>query len=161
MSGRSHRPRPNNGSGDSPRPPFLTEFVNQIRESDLVHPIYRLIGGALFARVHPHVEWTLRLKTESPLGVAELQRAQPQVGQDAIARSGCQFRDFAEAALPQLDLRPVVFFRRQTLAGDCQRARILIEANQTTLSAEASCQCETVAARAHDRVDIVSAAPYG
>jgi hypothetical protein len=30
------QPRPDNGSGDSPRPPFLTEFVNQIGKLALV-----------------------------------------------------------------------------------------------------------------------------
>src|SRR5256885_15361350 len=47
MSGCCYRTRPDNGSGDSPRPPFLTEFVNHIGEVFFVHAIYHLIGGAL------------------------------------------------------------------------------------------------------------------
>src|SRR6185436_5256080 len=97
MSGCSYRPRPYNGSGDSPRPPFLTEFVNQIGKLALVEPIYRLIGGALCARVHPHVERTLRLKTESPLRVLELHGAQSDVGQQPVGRIGLQMRHLAKA----------------------------------------------------------------
>src|SRR5204863_7807295 len=87
MSGRSYRPRPNNGSGDSPRPPFLTEFVNQIGERSLVEPIYHLIGGALGALIHAHVERPFRLKTESAPRLSKLQRADPEIGQDAVHRS--------------------------------------------------------------------------
>jgi hypothetical protein len=73
MSGTSYRPRPDNGSGDSPRPPFLTEFVNHICEVFFAHAIYHLIGGALSLRVHSHVERPFRLKTESARCVTELQ----------------------------------------------------------------------------------------
>src|SRR5439155_25455496 len=84
MSGSSYRPRPDNGSGDSPRPPFLTEFVNHIREIFFAHVVYHLIGGALFIRVHPHVERSFRLKTESAPRVAKLQRAHAQVGEQSV-----------------------------------------------------------------------------
>jgi hypothetical protein len=67
MSGRSYRPRPNNGSGDSPRPPFLTEFVNHIRERSLVEAIYHLISRQLPFWVHPHIQRTLGLEAEPPL----------------------------------------------------------------------------------------------
>src|SRR5258706_15372264 len=157
MSGRSYRPRPYNGSGDSPRPPFLTEFVNQISELALVEPIYRLIGGALRAGVHPHVEGPLRLKTESPFRILELHRAQSQVGQQTVGRFGLAVRHLRKASLLQLDLRPVAlklrFRLQQTLTGDCQRARIFIEPNQTTLCAEAFCYFVAVSAQAHGRVD--------
>src|SRR6266545_3869552 len=36
----AYRPRPDNGSGDSPRPPFLTEFVNHIGKLALVEVVY-------------------------------------------------------------------------------------------------------------------------
>src|SRR5438067_12721683 len=84
MSGSSYRPRPDNGSGDSPRPPFLTEFVNHIREIFFAHVVYHLIGGALALRVHPHVERPFRLKTESALRVSQLKRAQTQICQNAV-----------------------------------------------------------------------------
>src|SRR5207248_2554189 len=80
----SYRPRPNNGSGDSPRPPFLTEFVNQVGEFFFVEPIYHLIGGALATHFHAHIERSFRLKTESALRVGQLQTAQPQVGHDSV-----------------------------------------------------------------------------
>src|ERR1017187_9140911 len=62
MCGRSYRPRPANGSGDSPRPPFLSEFVNHIGKLSLVEVVYHLFGGTLATRVHPHVERSIRLK---------------------------------------------------------------------------------------------------
>src|SRR5712692_2786223 len=86
MSGSCYRPRPDNGSGDSPRPPFLTEFVNHMSELFFVHVVYHLIGGALAVRVHPHVERPFRLKTESPRGIRELQGTQAKIGQHAIRR---------------------------------------------------------------------------
>src|SRR5215472_8807502 len=88
MSGISYRPRPDNGSGDSPRPPFLTEFVNHIREILFAHVVYHLIGGALLVRVHPHVERALRLKTESARRIAELQPTHAEVGQQPIRAGG-------------------------------------------------------------------------
>jgi hypothetical protein len=85
MSGTSYRPRPDNGSGDSPRPPFLTEFVNHIREIFLAHAVYHLIGGALTLRVHSHVERSIRLKTKSARCVPELQRTYTQVRQQPVS----------------------------------------------------------------------------
>src|SRR5882762_10344535 len=77
MCGRSYRPRPDNGSGDSPRPPFLSEFVNHIGKLSLVEVVYHLFGGTLRPRVHPHVERSIRLKTKSACRVGELQAASP------------------------------------------------------------------------------------
>src|SRR5262249_34427411 len=87
MSGRLYRPRPDNSSGDSPRPPFLTEFVNHICEIFFAHVVYHLIGGALALRVHPHVERSFRLKTESALRVSQLKRTQTQIRQNAVRAS--------------------------------------------------------------------------
>src|SRR5437016_10358988 len=56
LRSRQYRPRPDDGSGDSPRPPFLTEFVNHIGKLTLVEVVYHLFGGQLGLRVHPHVE---------------------------------------------------------------------------------------------------------
>src|SRR5260370_21033694 len=84
MSGSCYRPRPDNGSGDSPRPPFLTEFVNHIREVFFAHVVYHLIGGALAMRVHTHVERSFRLKTESARAIRELPGTQPKINQQAI-----------------------------------------------------------------------------
>src|SRR5438445_6089583 len=84
MCGTSYRPRPDNGSGDSPRPPFLTEFVNHIRELALVHVVYHLIGGQLGLRIHSHVERSFRLKTKSAPRSSELQTAYSQVSEKAV-----------------------------------------------------------------------------
>src|SRR5271166_2629386 len=84
MCGRSYRPRPANGSGDSPRPPFLSEFVNHIGKLTLVEVVYHLFGGALGMRVHSHVERSFRLKTESACGIGKLQAANADVGQQTV-----------------------------------------------------------------------------
>src|ERR1700683_2882884 len=79
MCRRSYRPRPDNGSGDSPRPPFLSEFVNHICQLATVEVVYHLFGGSLTLRVHPHVERSIRLKTKSACGIGKLQTAHPNV----------------------------------------------------------------------------------
>src|SRR5271169_722058 len=84
MCGRSYRPRPANGSGDSPRPPFLSEFVNHIGKLSLVEVVYHLFGGSLATRVHPHVERSIRLKTESARAVVKLQAANPNIRQQTV-----------------------------------------------------------------------------
>src|SRR6202047_3370836 len=84
MCGRSYRPRPDNGSGDSPRPPFLSEFVNHIGKLALVEVVYHLFGGSLRPRGAPHVERSIRLKTESARRIGKLQTAQPDVGQQTV-----------------------------------------------------------------------------
>src|SRR6478752_5154452 len=109
MSGTSYRPRPDNGSGDSPRPPFLTELVNRIREIFFAHAVYHLIGGALALRVHPHVERPIRLKTESARRVAELQRTYAQVRQQPVSRGRRDMLgDLGVRALQQRDLRTAI-----------------------------------------------------
>src|ERR1017187_1746825 len=72
LCGSVNRPRPNNGSGDSPRPPFLTEFVNRVGQLALVAAIYHLFGSQSGMRIHPHVQRTICLKTESTRGVLQL-----------------------------------------------------------------------------------------
>src|SRR5579864_7970255 len=84
MCGRSYRPRPANGSGDSPRPPFLSEFVNHIGKLSLVEVVYHLFGGTLRPRVHPHVERSIRLKTKSARRIVQLQAAHSNVGQNSV-----------------------------------------------------------------------------
>src|SRR5262249_3290646 len=86
MSGCSYRPRPDNGSGDSPRPPFLTEFVNHIGELFFAHAVYHLIGGALAMLIHAHVERPFRLKAESARRFRELQRTQTKIGQNSVGQ---------------------------------------------------------------------------
>src|SRR3979409_93680 len=80
----SYRPRPATGSGDSPRPPFLSEFVNHIGKLSLVEVVYHLFGGTLPTRVHPHVERSIRLKTKSARRIIELQAAHSNVGQHTV-----------------------------------------------------------------------------
>src|SRR5579859_7189688 len=84
MRSGSYRPRPDNGSGDSPRPPFLTEFVNQIGKLALVELVYHLFGSGLGHGIHPHVQWPFRLKTKAPRRISELQAAYAQVGENSV-----------------------------------------------------------------------------
>src|SRR5437762_9147717 len=108
MCGRSYRPRPANGSGDSPRPPFLSEFVNHIGKLSLVEVVYHLFGGTLAMRVHPHVQRSIRLKAESPCCVAQLQAADSDVGQNSIyGPSLLALRNLCEGSVQQGDLWPV------------------------------------------------------
>src|SRR3954471_24902084 len=151
MSGSSYRPRADNGSGDSPRPPFLTEFVNQVGEIALVELVYHLIGGTLAVRVHPHVERSFRLKAESARRIPELQRADADVCQHpvhAVRWDGAG--DLGKAAMQQGHLRPIRRNLRgrtaEVLARQFERAGILIEGNQTTLCAQASCDFQAVPA---------------
>src|SRR5258707_12404639 len=100
MCGRSYRPRPDNGSGDSPRPPFLSEFVNHIGKLALVEVVYHLFGGTLTLRVHPHVERSFRLKTESACGIVELQAANADVGKQTVdSRWPLVVRNFTEGPM--------------------------------------------------------------
>src|SRR5579864_1775295 len=149
MCGRSYRPRPANGSGDSPRPPFLSEFVNHIGKLSLVEVVYHLFGGTLARRVHPHIERSFRLKTESARRVVQLQAAHSDVSQDSInAARLLPFRNLREGAVQQRNLWPVGSrlsapgFRilkagsRKPEAGNLQRCRVLIEPNQMSRCAE-------------------------
>src|SRR5437899_9428222 len=108
MCGRSYRPRPANGSGDSPRPPFLSEFVNHVGKLSLVEVVDHLFGGTLGMRVHPHIEPSFRLKTESARGIVELQAANTDGGQDAVDRCCLlTLRNLGERSMQQRDLRPI------------------------------------------------------
>src|SRR5438874_1344206 len=108
MCGRSYRPRPANGSGDSPRPPFLSEFVNHIGKLSLVEVVHHLFGGTLATRVHPHVERSIRLKTKSARRVVQLQAANSDVGQDSVdRRRSYALRNLCERSMQQRDFWPV------------------------------------------------------
>src|SRR5580700_11079659 len=108
MCRRSYRPRPDNGSGDSPRPPFLSEFVNHIGKLALVEVVYHLFGGSLTLRVHPHVERSIRLKTESACGIGKLQTANSDVGKQTVdGRWSLVVRNFTEGLMPQRNPRPI------------------------------------------------------
>src|SRR5271165_7091789 len=167
MCGRSYRPRPANGSGDSPRPPFLSEFVNHIGKLSLVEVVYHLFGGTLATRVHPHVERSIRLKTKSARRIVQLQAAHANVGQDAVDCCCLHaLRNLCEGSMQQRDRWPVVFgltvaLWRKLFARDSERCRILIEANQMSRCAEAFCDFVTVPAQTHRGVDIGPAPPHG
>src|SRR2546428_11946527 len=92
LRSRQYRPRPDNGSGDSPRPPFLTEFVNHIGEHSLVEAIYHLFGGQLGLRIHSHVERSIRLKTEAARRRLELQTAHPEIGENSVGEGRSESR---------------------------------------------------------------------
>src|SRR4029077_18268553 len=108
LRGSAYRPRQDNGSGDSPRPPFLTEFVNQIGECDLVHLIYHLFGSGLRLRIHSHVERPFRLKTKASRGVIELQAAHAEISQNpVVGRASFVVRKICEATMSKLYRWPV------------------------------------------------------
>src|ERR1700735_1617372 len=138
MSGRSYRPRPANGSGDSPRPPFLSEFVNHIGKLTLVEVVYHLFGAPLATRVHPHVERSIRLKTKSAHRIVKLQTAHSDVGQQAVGYRASSFGQARKRRPPQLAARPTPRLR----------------------CAEAFCDCVTVPAQPHRSVDIGPATPH-
>jgi len=177
MCGRSYRPRPANGSGDSPRPPFLSEFVNHIGKLSLVEVVYHLFGGTLRPRVHPHVERSIRLKTKSARRIVQLQAAHSNVGQQAVNRCCLlALRNFCERSMQQRDLWPVGSrlsasgFRiylspkagsRKPEARNLQRCRIFIEPNQMSRCAEAFCDFVAVPAQTHRGVDIGPTPPHG
>src|SRR5579864_385620 len=108
MCGRSYRPRPANGSGDSPRPPFLSEFVNHIGKLSLVEVVYHLFGGTLRPRVHPHVERSIRLKTKSARRVVQLQAAHSDIGQNSVDSPwSLAFGNFCKRPMQESDRRPI------------------------------------------------------
>ena len=117
LCGGVNRPRPNNGSGDSPRPPFLTEFVNRVGKLALVEAVYHLFGGQPRLRIHPHIQGPVCLKTKSALCVLQLHGADTQVGKQSVHR-GCRhmLRHFGKRRMHQLDLRPVACQLRWRLA---------------------------------------------
>src|SRR5438270_7083860 len=97
MCGRSYRPRPANGSGDSPRPPFLSEFINHIGKLSLVEVVYHLFGGTIATRVHPHVERSFRLKAKSARRVVQLQAANTNICEHPIdGRCSLALRNFCK-----------------------------------------------------------------
>src|SRR6266567_4376392 len=107
MCGRSYRPRPANGSGDSPRPPFLSEFVNHIGKLSLVEVVYHLFGGSLALRVHPHVERSFRLKTKSARRIVQLQAAHSDVCEQAVSPQTSDLRQTRERSMQQRHFRPI------------------------------------------------------
>ncbi len=183
MCGRSYRPRPANGSGDSPRPPFLSEFVNHIGKLSLVEVVYHLFGGSLATRVHPHVQRSIRLKTKSARRVVQLQAAHSHISQNSVdGRWSLALGNFRKGPLQQRDLRPIRqlfvipsgafwFALRigtrsrgtlgQPFARNLQRCRILIEPNQMSRCAQAFCDFVTVPAQTHRGVDINPTPPHG
>src|SRR5580692_8649867 len=167
MCGRSYRPRPDNGSGDSPRPPFLTEFVNHIGKLALIEVIYHLFGGSARHRIHPHVQGPIRLKTKATRRAIELQAAHAQISEKTVdGRWSLVLGNFCKGAVNQLHLRPVLplafhCLKTEDLACNFERCRILIDPNQMTRCAEAFCDFETVSAQAHRAVDVGPTAPNG
>src|SRR5215813_15338869 len=109
MCGTAYRPRPANGSSDSPRPPFLSEFVNHVGKLSLVEVVYHLFGGTLRVRVHPHIERPFRLKTESARGVVKLQAAHPDIGQQTVDGRWClALGHFGKRPMQKRHLRPIL-----------------------------------------------------
>src|SRR5215469_12084334 len=101
MCGVAYRPRPANGSGDSPRPPFLSEFVNHVGKLSLIEVVYHLFGGKLGLRVHPHIERPFRLKTESARAVVKLQAADAEIGQQAVGPQTSSLRQTCKRTMQQ------------------------------------------------------------
>src|SRR5215472_8227674 len=176
-----YRPRPANGSGDSPRPPFLSEFVNHIGKLSLVEVVYHLFGGTLATRVHPHIERSIRLKTESACCVVKLQAADADVRKQALGPQTLDLSQTCKRSLHQRNRRPIGYLTpglvgrglrsevrgqlsdggsRKPNSGNLQRCRVLIEPNQMSRCAEAFCDFVTVPAKAHRGVDIRPATPH-
>jgi len=157
----AYRPRPTNGSGDSPRPPFLTEFVNQIGKLALAELVYHLFSGLPGLRIHPHVERPFRPETEPARRLVELQRAHAQVRQHAVGfvLAG-MLGQRGKRVVHQRDARRLVTQLSEPFLCPLQRCRVLIEPNQTTQSAEASCDFVRVPAQANRGVHIEPARPY-
>src|ERR1700739_436788 len=107
MGGRCYRPRADNGSGDSPRPPFLSEFVNHIGKLALVEVVYHLFGGTLGPRVHPHVERSLRLKPESARCIVQLQTADSDICKQAVGPQTSALSQTRERLMQQRNRRPI------------------------------------------------------
>ena len=151
LCGGVNRPRPNNGSGDSPRPPFLTEFVNRIGKLTLVDAVYHLFGSLPGLRIHPHIQRTICLKTKSAGSIFQLHGTDAYVGKQSVHRC-CRhmLRHIGEGGMHQFNLWPVRRHLRrrlcQPLARPLQRCRVFIEANQMTLCAQAGCDFPTVSA---------------
>ena len=106
LPGCCRRSPPNNGSGDSPRPPFLSVFVNEVCELVFVRLIHHLCGGHSLARILTHIQRAIRRKTESPVRFVELQAAGAEVGEQAVER--CRrnvLPDGTEGFADQRDLR--------------------------------------------------------
>src|SRR5712691_1237847 len=132
LRSRVDGPRPDNGSGDSPRPPFLTEFVNQVRECDLVNLIYHLFGGGPGLRIHSHVERSFRLKAKAPRWRVQLEAAYAEVCQQSVGRRRLEPLSYLRAGtMQQTHFRPTLPpGRNQPDAGLIQRRGIFIEPNQ-------------------------------
>src|SRR5208282_3001220 len=91
------------------------------------------------------------------------QTAHAQVRQQAIQRSRSNaLPNFRKRSMNQrgsAGVSPASV--EQDLAGPFQRRGVLIEANQMSRCAEASCDFVTVPAQAHRSIQISSATPYG
>ncbi len=93
----------------TPRPPFLTEFVNQIGKLTLVELVYHLFGGRLRLRIHSHVERSVRLKTKAARGISKLKTAYAQVSQyPVLGRSSFVVRQICKGSVSELHRRPVI-----------------------------------------------------
>jgi len=50
----------------------------------LVHLVHQLRGGDRRGRVHPHIQGSLRTKTEAALGLIELEAGEPEVEEHTV-----------------------------------------------------------------------------
>src|SRR6201996_8406825 len=136
-----YRPRPHNSSGDSPRPPFLSEFVNQVGELFFVRLIYHLFGRQVAARIHPHVQRPIGPKTESSVRLIELQTADAEVCEQTIQRARSE--DFSNLRERPADVLNYRHLRAKLLRNSCElclrlahRFGVAIEGDQLALGSE-------------------------
>src|SRR5262244_2897243 len=100
-------PGPDNCSGDSLRPPFLSILVNQISELALPAPIYDFCGSESLVRIHAHIQRPLCLPTKTPLGGVNLHLGKSNVSQDAVHLR------YAEPAEQRVQLREILVHQLQ------------------------------------------------
>jgi len=160
-----NRPPSHNGSGDCPRPPFLTVFVNEIRQLALARLIHHLFGGGLGSRIHSHIQRPVRLKTKPSSRLVELQAAYAEVGQQAIGRSRRYVRgDAAERIADETHLRrlaaELLANPREPGPGQLKRLGIALKADQASRRSQLPDDAFSMSRQAERAVDDGCAGPH-
>src|SRR3954447_24777659 len=83
---RQNGPRANDCSGDSSRPPFFAELVNQIGEGLFTHLIHNISRGYFTPAIHAHVKRSILHQREPPLRSIQLETADAKVSQHSVYR---------------------------------------------------------------------------
>ena len=130
------RDRPALARGDDRRadPPgrrLLPEALEDRDDLAQGEPVHEIGGGGAPGRVHPHVERSVLLEREAPLGVVELERRDAEIEEEAVGRSQVELiedlRQAAEVGVPQDRPRSV---RGEPAPRPLQGRRVAIEAEE-------------------------------